>query len=162
MSKRRHNPRLAKIHRNYTVKEIADLYGVHRNTVRAWVKQGLSTIDSRKLMLILGRDLAAFLQTRRIKNKRPCQAGEIYCVRCHAPKNPAGDMADYEPVTTTVGNLIGICPTCETMMYRRVNLAKLKQISGKLDVTVPQATRHIYLPWSVGPGEHNWSSLGYD
>jgi len=52
-------------------------------------------------------------------------------------------MAEYEPVTTTVGNLIGFCPTCETLMYRRVNLGKLEQIRGSLDVTIPQALPHI-------------------
>ena len=143
MSKRHPNPRLAKIHRNYTVEEIATLFGVHRNTVRAWVKRGLPTSDDRRPMLILGRDLVAFLQAQRAKNKRTCQPGEIYCVRCRAPKAPAGAMADYEALTETQGNLIAICPDCETIIYRRVSLAKLAQIRGKLEITFPQALRHI-------------------
>ncbi len=137
------NPRLAKIHRNYTVEEVAGLFGVHRNTVREWVKQGLPTNDDQRPMLILGRHLAAFLQARRAKNKRTCQPGEIYCVRCRAPKAPAGDMADYQPVTETVGNLIAICSDCEAIIYRRVNLTKLEQVRGKLDITLPQALPHI-------------------
>ena len=143
MAKRHPNHRLAKIHRNYTVEEVAALFGVHRNTVREWIKRGLPTTDSKRPMLILGRDLAAFLQVRRSKNKRTCQPGEIYCVGCRAPKNPAGDMADYQPVTTALGNLMGICPNCESMMYRRVNLTKLGQVRGKLDITMPQAQSHI-------------------
>ncbi|MBL8419995.1 MAG: helix-turn-helix domain-containing protein, partial [Dechloromonas sp.] len=144
MSKRHPNPRLAKIHRNYTVEEIATLFGVHRNTVRAWVKRGLPTSDDRRPMLILGRDLVAFLQAQRAKNKRTCLPGEIYCVRCRTPKTPAGEMADYEALTTTQGNLIAICPDCETIVYRRVSLAKLAQIRGKLDITFPQALRHKF------------------
>jgi hypothetical protein len=58
---------------------------------------------------------------------------------CRAPKAPAGDMADYEPVTATLGNLIGVCSDCEAMMYRRVSLARLGQVRGKLDITRPQA-----------------------
>ena len=143
MKKRLHNPNLAKIHRNYSVDEIATLFGVHRNTVRAWVKRGLATSDDRRPMLILGRDLVAFLQAQRAKNKRTCQLGEIYCVRCRAPKAPAGAMADYEALTATQGNLIAICPDCETLIYRRVSLAKLAQVRGKLDITFPQALRHI-------------------
>ena len=143
MAKRHPNHRLAKIHRNYTVEEIASLYGVHRNTVREWIKRGLPTTDSKRPMLILGRDLAAFLQVRRSKNKRTCQPGEIYCVGCRAPMNPAGNMADYKPVTLGLGNLVGICPKCESMMYRRVNLTKLEQVRGKLDITMPQAQSHI-------------------
>lgn len=139
MGTRHPNPRLAKIHRNYTVEEVASVFHVHRNTVREWVKRGLPTNDDKRPMLILGRDLAAFLQARRVKNKRPCQPGQIYCVRCRAPKAPAGDMADYKPVTATLGSLIGICPDCGVLMYRRVNVAKLHQIRGQLEITLPQA-----------------------
>ncbi|MES9899203.1 MAG: helix-turn-helix domain-containing protein [Sedimenticola sp.] len=143
MGKRRPNPRLAKIHRNYTAEEVATLFGIHKNTVRTWVKKGLPTTDDRRPMLILGRDLFEFLQARRVKNKCICKPGEIYCVRCRAPKSPAGDMADYESLTETQGNLIGICPNCNTMIYRRVSLAKLDQVRGQLDITMPQALQHI-------------------
>ena len=91
-------------------------------------------------MLILGRDLVAFLQARRVKNKRTCQPGEIYCVRCRAPQPPAGDMAEYQPITEKFGNLIAICPDCEAMMYRRVSLAKIEQVRGKLDITLAAST----------------------
>ena len=52
-------------------------------------------------------------------------------------------MTQYQPVTAAVGNLIGICPSCECMMYRRVNLAKLQQVRGNLDITIPQAPPRI-------------------
>ncbi len=143
MKKRRPNPRLAKIHRNYTVEEVAILFGMHKNTVRTWVKQGLPTTDNRRPMLILGCDLSEFLQARRLKNKRTCKVGEIYCVRCHEPRLPAGSMADYEILTETQGNLIGRCPTCNTRIYRRVSLAKLDQVRGQLVITMPQALQHI-------------------
>ena len=92
MRKRHPNPRLAKIHRNYTVEEVASLFGIHRNTVREWVKRGLPTSDGRRPMLILGRDLVAFLSARRAKNKRTCPPGELYCVRCRQT-GPARKMA---------------------------------------------------------------------
>ena len=91
MVKRRPNHRLVKLHRNYTVEEIARLYDAHKNTVRQWVKAGLPVLDDKRPMLILGRELAAFLQARRTKNKRSCQPGEMYCLRCRAPKKAAGD-----------------------------------------------------------------------
>ena len=143
MSKRHPNPRLAKIHRNYTVEEVASVFGVHRNTVREWVKRGLPTNDNRRPMLILGAHLHAFLHLRRVKNKRTCQAGEMYCLRCRAPRAPAGNMADYLPMNTTLGNLIAICSTCEAMMYRRVNLTKVDRVRGKLDITMRQALPRI-------------------
>jgi hypothetical protein len=143
MATRHPNHRLVKIHRNYKVEEIAKLFGIHRNTVREWIKRGLPTIDRKRPFLILGPDLAAFLQARRLKNKRKCQPGEIYCVRCRAPQKPAGDMAECQVSTAALGNLIGICPSCDCMIYRRVNLAKLEQVRGKLDITLTQALPHL-------------------
>ena len=124
MAKRHPNYRLVKIHRTYTVEEVASLFGVHRNTVREWIKRGLPTIDRKRPMLIHGRELAAFLHARRVKNKETCQPGELYCVRCRVPRTPAGDMAEYRASTKVLGNLIGICPSCECLMYRRVNPTK--------------------------------------
>jgi len=143
MRKRHPNYRLAKTNLSYTVEEVAKLFDKHPNTICNWINRGLPTIDHRRPMLILGRDLAAYLQARRLKNKRKCQPGEIYCVRCHAPRIPAGDMADYQPITTTLGNLIGICPYCESMIYRRVNPAKLEQVRGTLEITMTQAQQHL-------------------
>ena len=143
MPKRRPNPRLVKIHRSQTVEEVAYSLNIHKNTVRAWVKAGLPTCDKKRPVLILGTDLAAFLQASRMKNKRPCQPGEIYCVRCRAPKFPAGDMAEYVPVTEKFGNLIGICPVCDLMIYRRVSQAKLEQVCGKMNVTLSEAQRQV-------------------
>jgi hypothetical protein len=125
------------------VEEIARLFSVHRNTVREWVKGGLAINDDQRPMLILGCDLFTFLQSRRAKNKRPCKSGEIYCVRCRAPKPPAGDMADYKPVTKNLGNLIAICPDCDAIMYQRISLTGLEQIRRQLDIRMPQAPRQL-------------------
>lgn len=141
--KKLHNPNLAKIHRNYTVEEAAELYDVFKGTVRAWIKAGLPVLNDKRPMLILGSDLVAFHQARRKKNKQQCQPGELYCVRCRAPRKPAGDMADYQIITEKIGNLIAICPDCDNIMNRRVSLSTLEQKSGKLSITLPQALEHI-------------------
>ncbi len=143
MAQRLPNPRRAKIHRSYTVEEAAQLYGVHRNTVRQWIKQGLPICDDRRPVLILGRELATFLIRKRTRNKRPCKPGEIYCVRCRAPQSPALGMADYEPLTATGGNLIGLCPRCSGTMYRRVNRAKLAAVAGNLEVRFTRGLERI-------------------
>jgi hypothetical protein len=137
------NYRLVKIHRSYTVEEIARLLNVHKNTARNWVKQGLRTIDRQKPTLILGSTLSRFLQDRRQRGRKRCAPGEIYCVKCRAPVQPAGDIADYRPTNATSGTLIGICPTCEVVIYRRVNWARLDECLGKLQVMIPQAQPHI-------------------
>lgn len=143
MPANRPNPRLAKIHRNYSVDEIAKLYGIHRNTVRTWIARGLQTVDDRRPVLVLGSHLATFLQARRTANKRPCCPGEIYCLRCREPRRPAAGAVRYHPMTPTQGNLVGLCGCCGAGLNRRVSLAKLPLFSGNLAVTLPQAQGHI-------------------
>ena len=132
MPSRAPHHRLAKIHRAYRVDEVAKLYGVHPNTVRHWLKAGLRTVDSGRPALIHGTDLRAFHQDRRQRRKRLCQPGEIYCMRCRAPRRPAGDLMDCQFQSDRLGSLVGICPQCEALMYRRVSLARLAEALGSL------------------------------
>lgn len=140
---KRPNPNLAKIHRNYSVEEVANLFSVHKNTVRLWVKDGLATNDDKRPMLILGSNLKQYLQSKRKTNKRKCHPFEIYCVRCRLPQVPAENMVDYEPINYSMGRLIGLCPSCNGIINKYFNFAQLEQIKGKLDITLPKALKHI-------------------
>ncbi len=143
MGKRHPNHRRVKTHRSYTAEEVSTLFGIHKNTVHNWIKNGLPTIDDKRPILIPGSDLAEFLQLRRNKSKQPCKPGELYCLRCRAPRSAAGNMADYSPANEKTGNLIAICPACGTIMNRRVSLAKIEEICGNIDITFPEDLKHI-------------------
>jgi hypothetical protein len=52
-------------------------------------------------------------------------------------------MAEYQPITEELGNLMGICPDCEGIMFRRASRAKLAPIEGKLDITFAEAERQV-------------------
>lgn len=95
MGYRRPNPRLAKIHRNYSVDEVSRLFSVHKNTVCAWLRQGLAPIDDQRPILVWREELSRFLADRRARTKKACGPGRIYCLPCRAPKAPAGKMADW-------------------------------------------------------------------
>ena len=143
MKRRRIDPRLAKLHRSYTVEEVARLFGCHRNTVRSWLRSGLQSNDDERPTLILGAELRRFFGERRAKAKCPTPAGMIFCMRCRAPRKPAGDVADYLPCTAISGNLVGICPTCDAMLYRRVSFARLETIRSDLQVTIREGDGRI-------------------
>jgi len=139
----RPNYQHVKIHRNYDPGEIADLLGVHKNTVLRWIKDGLPLIDKRRPFLILGVDLRAFLQQNRAAKKQKCEVWELFCLKCRSPKKPDLGMVDFKPRHGSVGNLVGLCPDCGTVMNRCMNVATLGQLKGHLDVSIPQALEHI-------------------
>jgi len=124
MAFRHPNPRLAKIHRSYSVEDVSRLYRIHKNTVRIWIRQGLEPIDDHRPTLIRGLELRRFLTDRRLHAKQTCGPGRIYCLPCRAPKEPAGQMAECVAAGETAGTLCGICPDCGRMIYRRVNPQK--------------------------------------
>jgi hypothetical protein len=143
MGSRHPNPRLAKIHRSYSVIEMARLFRVHKNTIRNWFKLGLESIDGQRPTVTRGEEIRRFLTERRARGKQACGPGRIYCLPCRAPKVPALKMAECEATSDTTGVLRGICPDCNRMIYRRVNPQKLDAVRGDLDVTLTQARPRI-------------------
>jgi len=133
------NPNRIKIHRNYTVEEAARVLGVHKNTIRRWIAQGLPIIGTSRPILILGSDFREFLTERRKRRRQPCPPGHLYCVRCRAPRKPDGGLADLILLGPSLGNLRGICPTCESLMHRRVSLVRLHEVTVGLEVMVVEA-----------------------
>jgi hypothetical protein len=147
---KRLNARRVTIHRSYTVDEAARLFNVHKNTVRNWIRMGLATVDERRPTLVLGLDLARFLHARRSRTRQRCGPGQLYCVRCRAPKHPADRRADYLPITTSSGNLRSRCPDCHGVICRLVSLGQLTAVAGDLEVKGTQAQQRI--TDTSGPG----------
>src|SRR5689334_7185980 len=106
MGRRRPSAGVVKLHRSYTIAEVAELFCVHRNTIRRWTHEGLAVLDERKPHLIVGQVLHDFLTKRKAKRLK-LKPGELYCVKCKAGRLPALDMPDYIPITPTSGNLRG-------------------------------------------------------
>lgn len=137
------NPRLAKLHRSYTVEEVARLYHTHRNTVRNWIKSGLTPIDEHRPLMIQGAILRAFLYGRRDAAKRPCAPGTLYCCRCRIPRAPAKGSVTFAPQAGRAGVLRANCELCGTRMFRRARQADLGEIMPFCTALIVQAEWHI-------------------
>ena len=124
---RQHDPRRAKIHFSYTVAEVAKLYGVHRNTVRGWIKAGLETIPYGRERLVLGSELRDFHARRRDTRRVKTPPGALYCFKCREPRQPERSLVELLPAPNGTGNVCGLCSHCGTLMHRRVALARLAQ-----------------------------------
>ena len=123
---RRSNPRRVKLHRSYSVDEAAKCLGVHKNTVRRWLKEGLPQIGGRGQTLILGRDSPGLPRREAADGQSShCPLGFMFCLKCRAPNTPACQMIEYVPLTGASGNLKALCPDCPTLMFRRIRQTDL-------------------------------------
>ena len=139
MAARRVNPRAVKLHRSYSVPELAACFGVHKNTVRNWQRDGLTPIDGRRPVLFQGEIVRDFLSARNTSRKRPCSLGTLYCFKCREPRPPALGMVDFVSINEKSGNIRAICATCETVMHRRASKASLASILPGCDVQIVEA-----------------------
>jgi excisionase family DNA binding protein len=137
----RPHPRRVKQSVTYDVSEAARLLGVHRNTIRRWLKDGLEPIDARRPLLIHGAHLKAFLARRKQCRKQACRPGEFFCFRCRVPRKPWGGTADVTLRTHKLASLLALCAECETPMYRAVRVADLPSLRSLLDLKTLEPER---------------------
>jgi excisionase family DNA binding protein len=134
---RRADWRRIKSKRSYTFDEAARALGIHRNTVRHWVKKaGLPAMTGSRPYLIHGGDLVTFLQAQRTARKRSCAAGELYCLRCRAPRRPVPDLFEYRPMTKTRGRLVGMCSVCAAIVQRFVSSRSAAAVAAEFNVQI--------------------------
>lgn len=128
-----------KLHRTYTVPELAKCCGVHKNTVRNWMAKGLDPIGGGRPILFDGATVRTFLAKHKASRKRPCPPGTFYCFRCRQPRPPALGMVEIIASNAQTGNLQALCSTCETPMHRRVGLKAIPAAMPNLDVQIREA-----------------------
>lgn len=138
-----YNPNKTKIHRSYTFEEVAVLYGVHKNTVSRWTKNGLQCLKERRPYLILGADLKLFLHDKCKSRQHKCGLDEMFCVSCKRPTKPALNLVEYVPISERKGRLVGLCCDCENITNRFVGLDWLAANLNTFDVALPKALEHI-------------------
>lgn len=138
-----YNPNLVKIHRSYTFEELAAVFGVHKNTVSAWVKNGLPCLKEQKPFLILGSHAKAYLQTIRTTRKQKCKPDELFCMRCKAPTKPAENYVEYLPISATKGRLSGFCSCCETVVNKFIGIDDVPRYALIFDMPKPRAWQHL-------------------
>ena len=106
-------------------------------TVRHWVKRcGLPVLAERRPHLILGSDLVAFLKARRAAHKRKCGPGELYCLKCRAPRKPAEGLLEHREYSPDRGAIVGICPDCATLMHRFVSARRTATVAAEFNMQI--------------------------
>ena len=132
--RRTHNTRLIKRDFSYTVEEVADLFGLHPNAVRRWVKSGLGPIDDGRPMLFHGTELKAFLTKRQSERKRPGKANEFFCFSCRCQRTPLGNRVLAILQTPSRLMLKAVCSVCGGKLNRAGSQAKRAQYEALFEI----------------------------
>jgi hypothetical protein len=120
--KRKYN--LKRVRRNYTysVDEIAELFGIAEMTVFRWIaEEGLARIPGSNKYFVHGSQLVVFLAHKNGKNKKPCQAGEIYCCKCRDPRQPDLKSLTVKKIPNGTVRVSGQCGVCCTPINKVVS-----------------------------------------
>lgn len=134
------NKRRYPIHRikagvSYDTAEVARLIGVHRNTVRQWLKGGLRVIDAHRPLLIHGRALKDFLAEKQEARRQTCAIDELFCFRCRAPRRPWGGLADVVLATDKIARATALCIVCETTMHRTLRCVDVPIFKERIEAS---------------------------
>jgi excisionase family DNA binding protein len=132
--KRRYNVRAMRATWPYTVQEIAELLGVHKNAVLRWLGDGLSADRSQRPFLIRGDELIRFLKQRQDGGRHKCRPEEFYCFRCRVPREACLGIVDIVIESATRLRLQALCAVCETTMNKVQNVSELPKIRNRFHV----------------------------
>ena len=125
--KRTYNPRRVRTGQSYSVQEIAELYGLHKNAVLRWIKDGLPLIDQRKPFMIHGGDLAEYLTNKQSGRKHKCKPDEFFCFKCRAPRRAWENAPDIIIRNESKLTISGLCAVCDTPVHRVGTVKKLPE-----------------------------------
>ena len=113
--------RIIKKKRSYSYVQIAELFKVHVRTVQSWRKEGLKIMGDSQPHLVMGVDLAMFLENQASKRRVILKHNEFYCFACRKAVVPLriksinnGKIGNLKYST----RLEGICPNCDCKVNR--------------------------------------------
>ncbi len=132
-----YNLRLIRRTMPYSIQEVADLYHLHPNAVRRWLKDGLKVTEKVRPYLIYGGDLIDFLGNRQRRRKRPSEAGQMYCCRCRASRRPAAQSVSIELLNLRQLIVRGRCELCETRMQTFGASTRVDELAAEFAATAP-------------------------
>lgn len=127
---------------SYTLQEITELFGVHKNTIYLWMKQNLETIDGQKPYLIHGEELYRFLKKKQQSHKRSCKPNEFYCCKCRKPQFSWENVVDLAIFNKKQLVIKGICAICSTAITKLGAVKKIEEYESCFVVLALQQ-RHI-------------------
>ncbi|PMN12903.1 hypothetical protein BCT39_08950 [Vibrio lentus] len=135
------NPNKSKIHRSYTMEEVASLYSVNKRTVQNWIQDGLSVIKEKKPFLILGTELRIFIRQKNKSRKRKCKQHELYCFRCRKASLVEPTSIHFLRESHGTGRVFGECIQCGSKVHKFYSLRNEEALKAALYKEIADSTK---------------------
>ena len=139
---RKYNTRRISRNRSYTIQEITELFGLHKNSVLIWLRTGLKKIDCQKPYLINGGDLVDFLEAKKKKRRQKCKPNELFCLKCKSPRLSKPDCIQITERNIYRLKISGRCQICNTKMFKDASVQRRSEIE-KTFAIIQQPQKHI-------------------
>lgn len=133
MSRRLYPHRRVRYWYAYDIDDICALFsdfGLHPQTVRKWIKDGLKTIDAGKPALVYGYDLIAHLKKNNSANKCETAFGEMYCMGCQDARHIFRNKISVDQKAQFL-KVQGVCRECKKPMYKSYKLSDFPALRKK-------------------------------
>ena len=139
----------------YNIDDICTLFsdlGLHPQTVRKWIKNGLKTMDAGKPALVYGYDLIAYLKKNNSANKCKTAFDEMYCMGCQDARPVFQSKIAIEQKAKFL-QVQGACRTCKKSMFESYKLSDFPALRQKFtlvgvlelyDFKTPTGKTHIH------------------
>jgi ribosomal protein S27E len=117
----------------YDIDDICTLFsdlGLHPQTVRKWIKNGLKTMDAGKPALVYGHDLIAYLKKNNNANKCKTAFDEIYCMGCQDARPVFRNKIAVEQKSQFL-KVQGACRECKKPMFKNYKLSDFPALRQK-------------------------------
>ena len=110
------NPQKIHNHRSYTIQELSCLLGINSKTCLRWIEKGLKTIaESKKPILIMGKDAKEFLRKKDSGRKCKLKRRQFYCLTCKG-----ATYAKRGSIKITGDKKLAICRVCNGKISRTI------------------------------------------
>ncbi|MEY8119970.1 tyrosine-type recombinase/integrase [Falsihalocynthiibacter sp. BN13B15] len=129
-----------KKHHVYTVIELMELFGICRNTVSNFVKEGLKPSDSETPQVFNGKEVGRFISSRLLTTSSKLRVGQFKCFSCKGRVFPVPSSVCKQDETQSGVALSGTCPDCERKVYKRLNQEDTARILACADTNTTLAS----------------------
>ena len=136
MSKRLYPHKRVRYWYAYDIDDICTLFsdlGLHAQTVRKWIKNGLKTIDAGKPALVYGYDLIAYLKKSNNSNKCKTSFDEMYCMGCQDARPIFRNTVSIEQKSQFL-KVQGACRECKGPMFKSYKLTDFPALKKKFNL----------------------------